>query len=236
MRNNENPLTTPTENVPSGNPARGQVRRLKLRTVRAMDYADIKTVMDIVYPVIGGAWTQAEFAALRARFPEGQLCIEDRGRVVAAALSIIVGYGRFGDRHTYDGITAGGYFTTHDGNGETLYGVDVFTHPRYQGQGLGRRLYDARKKLCGKLNLRRIIIGGRIPGYDRYHDGISPREYVNLVLKKREYDPILSFQLANDFRVRRLARNYLPEDEKSRAWAVLLEWANTRTLETECTQ
>lgn len=199
---------------------------LELRNIRATDYADIKAIMDRVYPIIGGAWTKDEFASQLARFPEGQICIEDKGRVVAAALSVIVDYDDFGDNHTYYQITGNGHLTTHNPAGDTLYGVDVFVHPDYQGLRLGRRLYDARKELCEKLNLKRIIIGARIPGYERYHGEITPQKYVNLVRSKEEYDPILSFQLANDFHIRKLVRNYLPEDEKSQAWAVLLEWIN----------
>jgi predicted amidohydrolase len=46
------------------------------------------------------------------------------------------------------------------------------------------------------------------------------------VARKEIHDPILSFQLANDFQVKRLLRNYLPEDEKSQGYATLLEWNN----------
>jgi predicted amidohydrolase/GNAT superfamily N-acetyltransferase len=200
--------------------------QLELRNVRASDYGDIKHIMDRVYPIIGGAWTQDEFASQLARFPEGQICIEDKCQVVAAAISVIVNYDDFGDNHTYAQITGDGHLTTHAENGDTLYGVDVFVNPDYQGLRLGRRLYDARKELCEKLNLKRIVIGARIPGYERYHGAITPQKYVGLVRSKEEYDPILSFQLANDFHIRKLVRNYLPEDARSQAWAVLLEWNN----------
>jgi len=46
------------------------------------------------------------------------------------------------------------------------------------------------------------------------------------VKKKEVYDPVLSFQLSNDFHVKRLARHYLPEDEASQGLAALLEWTN----------
>lgn len=207
--------------------------QLGLRNLQASDYADIKTIIDRVYPIIGGAWTRKEFASQLARFPEGQICIEDKGRVVAAALSVIVDYDKFGDGHNYAQITGNGHLTTHDPSGDTLYGVDVFVHPDYQGMRLGRRLYDGRKELCEKLNLRRILIGARIPGYERYHGELSPQKYVDLVRNKEEFDPILSFQLANDFHVRRLVKNYLPEDEQSQAYAVLLEWLNIYYQEEE---
>lgn len=182
--------------------------------------------MNLVYDHAGGAWTGKQFRAMLGRFAEGQLCIEDNGRVVAAALSLVVDYKRFGDFHTHKQITGDGYFTTHDPNGDSLYGVDVFVHPDYRGLRLGRRLYDARKELCRKLNLRRIIFGGRIPNYDQYVGRMTPQRYIELVKNREVYDPVLSFQLSNDFHVRRVITCYLPEDAESHAYAVISQWIN----------
>jgi len=146
--------------------------------------------------------------------------------VVGAAMSVIVDYDRFGDLHTYEQITGDGYLTTHDPQGSVLYGVDVFVHPEYRDLRLGRRLYDARKELCRNLNLQAIIVGARIPGYRKYKERMSPEQYIELVKRKEIRDPILSFQLANDFHVRRVITGYLPEDQESDSYAVLLEWNN----------
>ncbi|MFO1430361.1 MAG: GNAT family N-acetyltransferase [Candidatus Competibacteraceae bacterium] len=206
--------------------------RLKLRNLRLSDYEDIRHTMDIVYPKMQGtwtreqSWTREQFTSQLARFPEGQICIEDNGRVVAAAMSLIVDYSRYGDRHTYDQITGNGYLTTHDPNGDTLYGMDLFVHPEYRNLRLGRRLYDARKELCEKLNLRAIVVGGRLPGYWKYSQEMSPQQYVELVKSKELLDPILTFQLANGFHVRRILTGYLPEDTESQSYATLLEWLN----------
>jgi predicted amidohydrolase/ribosomal protein S18 acetylase RimI-like enzyme len=200
--------------------------RLKLRNLRLSDYDDVHDIMEIVYPNMDGAWSREQFASQIARFPEGQVCIEDNGKVVAATISLIVDYGRYGDRHTYWQIIGDGYLTTHDPNGDTLYGVDIFVHPDYRDMRLGRRLYDARKELCEKLNLRAVIVGGRIPGYGRYANEMTPQRYVELVRAKELVDPILTFQLANDFHVRKIVMGYLPDDDESRAYAVLLEWLN----------
>lgn len=200
--------------------------RLTLRNTRLSDYDDIREIMDRVYPTMHGAWSKEQFASQLARFPEGQICIEDNGRVVAASISLIVDYSRYGDRHTYAQITGEGYLTTHDPRGDTLYGADLFVHPDYRNLRLGRRLYDARKELCEKLNLRAMVVGGRIPGYWKHAQDRTPQQYVELVKNRELTDPILTFQLANDFHVRKVLIGYLPEDTESQAYAVLLEWLN----------
>ncbi len=207
--------------------------KLQIRNTTMADYEDIRDIMDLVYSNLGGAWTKRQFAAQLMRFPDGQICIEDNGKVVAAAISMIVDYVKFGDKHTYWQITGKGFITTHDPEGDTLYGIDVFVHPSYQGLRLGRRLYDARKELCEKLNLKRIIAGGRIPEYKNHADKLAPQKYIELVKNKEIFDPILTFQLANDFHVRKILTNYLPGDKDSKSYATLLEWINIYYEETE---
>jgi len=215
------------------NPEKPIGHRLKLRNTQLSDYPDIQEIMDLVYPTLEGAWTKKQFSSQLTRFPEGQICIEDNGKVVAAAISLIVDYARYGDRHNYAQITGNGYITTHDPSGDTLYGVDVFVHPDYRSLRLGRRLYDARKELCEKLNLRAIVVGGRIPGYKKHFQQMTPQQYVEQVKAREIADPILTFQLANDFHLRKLITGYLPEDTESHSYATLLEWLNIYYQEKE---
>ncbi|MDX1958937.1 MAG: bifunctional GNAT family N-acetyltransferase/carbon-nitrogen hydrolase family protein [Leptospiraceae bacterium] len=200
--------------------------KLILRKTQSSDYEAIKDIMNKVYSNAGGTWTKEEFTSQLKKFPEGQFCIEDKGRLVAAVVSMIVNYADFGDKHTYDQITSKGYLTNHNPDGDTLYGVDMFVDPNYQGLRLGRRLYDARKEICFKMNLKRIIVGGRIPGYKSYSHKLSPQEYVELVKNKEIFDNVLSFQLKNDFHVRKIMTDYFPEDTDSKSFATLLEWIN----------
>ncbi len=107
-----------------------------------------------------------------------------------------------------------------------LYGIDVFIHPQYRGLRLGRRLYDSRKELCELLNLSGIVFAGRIPNYTKHAETTTPKQYIQKVRQKELYDPVLSFQLSNDFHVIRVMQNYLEGDASSRDYAVLLEWNN----------
>ncbi|GAA5134503.1 carbon-nitrogen hydrolase family protein [Thalassotalea piscium] len=200
--------------------------KLNLRHLTLADYEDVKKLMDAVYPGLGGAWPKNKFRAQLKVFPDGQICIEDHGVVVAAAFSVIVDYDKFGDQHTYDEITGDAYLTTHDPLGDVLYGVDVFVSPDYRAMRLGRRLYEARKEICQNLNLKSIVAGGRIPKYKDHAKELTPQAYIEKVKRKELYDPILTFQLSNEFEVRRVLKNYLPEDQESHGYATLLEWNN----------
>lgn len=207
--------------------------KLNLRNVTMADFEQISEIMELVYSNAGGSYTRKELKSMLKYFPEGQICIEDNGTLVAAAFSLIVDYDDYGDRHTYKQITGAGTLKTHNPEGDTLYGIDVFVHPKYRGLRLGRRLYDARKELCEKLNLRAIIVGGRIPGYKKYSDQFSPKEYIDKVKNKEIFDPILTFQLANDFHIRKVMTGYMPDDKESKAYATLLEWINVYYEDTQ---
>ncbi len=200
--------------------------KLNLRHLKIDDYPHLKELMDQVYPGMGGAWPLKKFQSQLTVFPEGQICIEDHGVVIAAAFAVIVDYDKFGDQHTYDEITGDAYLTTHDPLGDVLYGVDVFVSPDYHGMRLGRRLYEARKELCQSLNLKSIVAGGRIPNYQNHSNEMTPQAYIEQVKRKEIYDPILSFQLSNEFEVKRVLKDYLPEDKESHGYATLLEWHN----------
>ncbi len=141
-------------------------------------------------------------------------------------MSLILDYDRFGDKHTYVDVTGNYQFNTHDPNGDVLYGIEVFVRPDYRGLRLARRLYDARKELCESLNLKGIIAGGSIPGYAKFAEDIAPLECIEKVRLNEVYDPILSFQLANNFHVRRILNNYLEGDYQTKQYATLIEWIN----------
>ncbi len=200
---------------------------IELRKLTIEDYNDLKESMQQAYLDSGnGVWSRAKINDLLKIFPEGQLCIAVDGKVVACSLSIIVDYDIFGDNHTYEKITGKYTFSTHTPLGNVLYGIEVFVHPEYRGLRLARRLYEARKELCELLNLESIIAGGRLPGYHEYAEKLTPRQYIDKVKAKEIYDPTLSFQISNDFHVRKVLKNYLPGDIESKEYATLIEWNN----------
>ena len=65
-----------------------------------------------------------------------------------------------------------------------------------------------------------------MPNYADYSKEMSPREYIQKVKEKEIDDPVLNFQLSNDFNVRRVIKNYLEGDKESCEYAALLGWSN----------
>ncbi|MGW8194383.1 MAG: hydrolase, partial [Desulforhopalus sp.] len=94
--------------------------KLKVRHLRTEDYAAIKEISDKVYKGVAPPWTEKEIGLLIKKFPEGQICIEDNGKAVAIALSLIIDFSLFGDQHSYNQIVSNGTFKSHDREGDYL--------------------------------------------------------------------------------------------------------------------
>jgi predicted amidohydrolase/ribosomal protein S18 acetylase RimI-like enzyme len=204
-----------------------KINKVELRNLKIEDYKELKNSMQEAYRELENSyWREDQIEKLLKIFPEGQLVVLVDDKVVGSALSLIIEYKKVIANHTYAEITGQYTFSTHNPKGEILYGIDIFIHPKYRGLRLGRRLYDARKELCESMNLKSIIFAGRIPHYNKCKEEFTPKQYIEKVKNKELYDPVLSFQISNDFHVKKIMKNYLDGDVSSGEYAVLMEWNN----------
>mgnify|MGYP005840017229 CR=1 FL=1 len=200
----------------------------KKMIIRMIEHKDIDAIISLQTKCFPGMipWKREQLESHLEHFPEGQLCAEYDGEIIGSCSSLIISFDEYDDKHTWDDITDEGYITNHNPDGYNLYGIEVMVHPDYRGMKIGQRLYEARKDLSRRLNLKSIIIGGRIPNYHKHAAQLKPREYVEQVTLHKIYDPVLSFQLMNGFTLMRINPNYLPDDDASRKYATLMEWNN----------
>ncbi len=204
-----------------------EIDNMELSFLSKNDYLELKEAMIKSYTSMPDSyWMEPEINMLINLFPEGQVVIKINNQIAGCALSIIVDYSKFGDKHTYKEISGNYTFSTHSPDGDMLYGIDIFIKPEFRGLRLGRRLYDYRKELCERLNLKGIVFGGRIPGYHKTGEKISPKQYIDKVRRKEINDPVLNFQISNDFYPSKVMKGYLEGDTASGEYAVLLKWDN----------
>jgi len=201
-----------------------------IRSITEDDISDIIKLQTETFPIMakdGVIWQEHHLKSHIKVFPEGQMCAQLDGRIVASASSLVMSLTPEYKEHTWKEATAFGMFTNHNLNGDTLYGADISTHPDFSRLGIATMLYDARKELAIKLNLRRMIAGGRLFDYCDYAEKMTPQEYAEAVVRGELKDPVLSFQLKNGFSFIKILPNYM-RDARSLNYASFIEWKNTK--------
>lgn len=138
----------------------------------------------------------------------------------------MVAWDDWAEEHNWHEITSAGTFDNHNPDGRTLYGVEVFVDPESQGQGVGHLLYEGRRQLCRAMNLKRIIVCGRLPGYQANSAEMTAEYYARKVIWGDFSDPVLSFQLREGFSYCGVMPGYIPEDVESCGFASLMVWLN----------
>lgn len=200
-------------------------KKIVVRHIKIDDYDQLIALQLKCFPGMK-PWEREQIESQIRIFPEGQICIEYEGKIVSSANSLILDFAMYNEWHNWREIADAGYIRNHNHEGNTLYGIEIMVDPEFQGMRLARRLYDARKKIAREKNLMRIVLGGRIPGYHKYAEQMTAREYVDKVISKTLIDPVLTTQLSNGFVLKRLIKSYMDADKESMGYATLLEWTN----------
>jgi GNAT superfamily N-acetyltransferase len=158
-------------------------------------------------------------------FPDGDFVVLLGERIIGLGSGFFVDFDLEHPNHTFLEMIDGGYYTRHNPNGLYYYAADISVHPEFRGQGIGRRLYNARKDLVRRSRKKGIIGGGLLPGYVHHKRELTVTDYVDAVVRGDLVDPTLTFQLRNGFKVMGMIENYI-EDSASDNWATLILWEN----------
>ena len=140
---------------------------LVIASARAEHAAQLEALQRVVFPTLADEerFKTAHYLKHLDLFPAGQFVGLDRERVVAATATIRLRFD-FTDRsHTFADIIQGGWLTSHQPDGEWLYGADIGVHPDYRGRGLAQALYAARQELVWTLGLEGQVTAGMMSGY-----------------------------------------------------------------------
>jgi 4-aminobutyrate aminotransferase/(S)-3-amino-2-methylpropionate transaminase len=154
-------------------------------------------------------------------FPDGQFVVLDGDRVVGATTTLRLHVDFDHVAHTFADIIQGGWLTSHEPDGDWLYGADVGVDPAYRGRGLATALYAARQETVWRLQLNGQVTAGMIRDYGAVKDRMSAQDYYQGVVDGRIKDSTLSMQLGVGFEPRGLLASYL-NDPVSDNYSVLL--------------
>jgi GNAT superfamily N-acetyltransferase len=207
------------------------IRRMVLRNICDDDIPKIVAIQRESYPEVaaGQLYIPLFLENHISLFREGQFCVELDGGIVASATCLMVSLEPEYAEHTWHDIILeyGNPHSKPAADDDSLYIDDLVTHPNFRHLGIGTLLFNARKQVASKYNLRRIIGGGRIPNYGEYANKISAQVYVEKVKSGQIYDPVLTFQIRNGFKVIKVLSNYL-YDPSSLNYATFIEWINPK--------
>ena len=198
---------------------------IEVRPITVDDFDAIVEMQQRCFPGMK-PWSREQIESQLEIFPKGQICIEIDGKLAASSSSLILSYDPSLEWHNWQKVSDEGMIRNHNPKGDTLYGIEIMVDPEFRGLKLSRRLYDARKQICRERNLNRIIVAGRIPGFHKVSNEMSAREYIESVMEKKVFDPVLTAQMSNGFAVQGLIADYLPSDTDSCGYATFLEWKN----------
>ena len=202
--------------------------RLEVRTARP---SDVSAILDLIGRVYVGVenYTPGMIRGQINNFPEGQFVAVYEGKVVGYCASSRIDENVALKPHDWETISGNGYGSRHDPTGDWLYGIEMVVAPKQRGLRIGRRLYEARRALVERLELRGVVFAGRMPGLAnalRRKRAADPEDYLEKVEDGKIRDRTLGFQLKNGFQPLGVLKDYLPEDEPSKGHAVHMVWRN----------
>jgi len=199
---------------------------LEVRVARPADAAGILALISRAYPGIEN-YSLGQISGQINNFPEGQFVAVLEGAIVGYCASSRIDEAIALAAHDWATITGNGFGSRHDPTGDWLYGIEMAVDERQRGLRIGKRLYDARRALAERLELRGIVFGGRMPGYARVKSKVGgPEDYLAQVREGKFRDQVIGFQLRNGFTPIGVLHKYLPFDKASGGFAAHMIWRN----------
>jgi ribosomal protein S18 acetylase RimI-like enzyme len=182
-----------------------------VQQMQAAHSGQLGELQQIVFPTLAKEeWIKADqFLHHLQIFPEGQFVITNNEQVIGMTSCMRTNFTTA--QHTFKEISAGGWFTNHNPDGDWLYGLDMGVHPNFRGQGLARHLYRARHFVARQLGLKGQFTVGMMNGYGAVSDRVSAETYFEELKDGKRIDPTLTPQMKIGFEPIALIANYLDD-------------------------
>ena len=201
---------------------------VKVRLAKPEDAAGMAAVAREAYsewPVSFLA-NERNYSMQIAAYPAGQFVAVAGEQIVGYATSLIVSLDDASPWFNHAEMTGYGSFSTHSPSGDTLYGSDIAVHPEWQGKGISKLLYQARRSLMKRFNLKQMVAGGRLPGFAAYKGQMTAQQYVDKVVAGELRDRALNAHLRAGYEVKGVHFGYL-DDQQSLGHATHLVMLNS---------
>jgi hypothetical protein len=168
--------------------------------------------------------TKEQFISRIETFPEGIFVAILDDKVVGTVVTEIIKYDLLNAATlTWKEITDNGFIRkSHNPWGDTLYGVNLSALPKTDAAKL---LMQEVGKLAVRLNLKRGVLGARIPRYHRVANRIAVEDYVNGRKGNRPMDPELVVYTRLGLKITKIIPYYI-DDSESCDFGILMVWDN----------
>lgn len=158
-------------------------------------------------------------------FPEGTIVALEGDKVVGMGAGIFIEINFNKLPATEDELLEKDGESRHKAGGGYYYGTDMAVDPDYRGRGIGRAIYNRRKALIKQHNKKGFVAAALLPGFVNHKDEVDIHQYVSKVVAGELFDPTLSVQLRNGFKVIRLLHKFFISP-RSDDWSALIYWEN----------
>lgn len=198
---------------------------VRVREARRDDFAAVHSLQRQGF-ARGAPLAQRQWERRLEAFRAGQLIATIDAQVVGAACALIVRWDEHGLQPTWNALTHAGDFSTHDDEGRTLFLAELLIEPRLHGVAIARALLQAQRRNARRLNLRRIVLTARLPGFRALREEMTPEDYAMRIVWGDVAETSWRFLLAQGFQYCGVLRGHRPEDIASDGHAGLLSWLN----------
>ncbi len=205
---------------------------INIRNATKQDLSNIVMLENEIWPE-GTRATLDKFESRLKLFSQGFFLACKNNEIIGVSTSERINYSVSNPPKSWETITDNGFICkSHVDNGNAIYVVSIGAKSRSGG---GSALIQAQKELLEKLNLKFLVLGARIPGYENYivqNNEISIDEYVQLKREDNQLlDSELRFYTRNGLKLVKIMPNYMEDDKESRNYGAIMLWENPKYSE-----